>query len=84
MRALLRECQASQREQWELDQLCKATRAELKKAKAVWSNELAKRGLRLQGYEVRGWRGWSNGGAHRNGPSVDKTVDGFARESDKH
>ncbi|MBC8875705.1 MAG: hypothetical protein H8E44_40275 [Planctomycetes bacterium] len=31
--------------------------AELKKAKALWADELAKRGLRLQGHEVRGWRG---------------------------
>lgn len=54
---LLVECQAELREQRERRRVRRVLHAELKKAKALWADELAKRGLRLQGHEVRGWRG---------------------------
>jgi len=57
VRGLLQECQAGLREQRERDRVRKLLRTELKKTKALWRDELSKRGLRLQGYEVRGWRG---------------------------
>jgi len=57
VRGLLQECQAGLREQRERDRVRKLLRTELKKAKALWRDELSKLGLRLQGYEVRGWRG---------------------------
>ena len=50
------ECQAELHEQRERRRVRRILHAELKKAKALWADELAKRGLRLQGYEVRGWR----------------------------
>ncbi len=84
VRELLHECQASLREQRELHQVYKTARAELKKAKALWSDELAKCGLRLQGYEVRGWRGAPNAGAHGNGVSVGRTGCDAPLESEKH
>jgi hypothetical protein len=84
VRALLRKCQAGMHEQRKMHQLRKVAREKLKEAKKVLSDELADRGLRLQGYEVRGWRGLSNGGADGNEPTGDATASGGASESDKH
>jgi hypothetical protein len=56
VRGLLVECQAELHEERERRRVRRILHAELKKAKALWADELAKRGLRLQGYEVRGWR----------------------------
>ena len=57
VRQLLQECQADLRERRERHRLRQLLRRELKKTKALWRDELSKLGLRLQGYEVRGWRG---------------------------
>jgi hypothetical protein len=42
----------------------KALKAGLRKQKLEWKLELEKRGLRLQGYEVRGWRRLAADGQH--------------------
>ena len=55
VRALLEDCQARVRKQRAWQGLRAQARAELKRNKAAWREELAKVGLHLQGSEVRGW-----------------------------
>jgi hypothetical protein len=79
---LLEEYQAGLREQRERCRVRKILRAELKKAKALWADELAKCGLRLQGYEIRGWRGSTNMEAHGTGQSPNRPRRDDALESE--
>ena len=82
VRGLLEEYQASLRVQRERRRVLEIFRAELKKAKALWGDELAKRGLRLQGYEVRGWRGSPNAETHETGQSSSQVVRDDPQESE--
>jgi len=82
VRRLLEEYQAGLREQRERCRVRKILCAELKKAKALWADELAKCGLRLQGYEIRGWRGSPNMEAHGTGQSPNRPRRDDALESE--
>ena len=55
-RGLLAELQADERARRMVQRLQLATRASLRAAKTAWEGELARVGLHLQGFEVRGWR----------------------------
>ena len=82
MRGFLEEYQASLRVQRERRRVLEIFRAELKKAKALWGDELAKRGLRLQGYEVRRWRGSPNAEISDTGQSPDRMLQVDSLESE--
>jgi hypothetical protein len=55
VRIALREIQADQRERRAIRRQKKAIRKALVQCRAKLRRELARRGLRLKGYEVRGW-----------------------------
>jgi len=55
-REILAELQADERARRMVQRLQSATRASLRAAKTDWEGELARVGLHLQGFEVRGWR----------------------------
>jgi hypothetical protein len=56
VRRLLDQWQEPLRRQREWAQLRRSVKTTLRAGKLRWAAELARAGLRLQGYEVRGWR----------------------------
>lgn len=55
-RLLLDELQATERIRRTMERQRSAVRASPRVAKAAWAQELQKDGLRLKGFEIRGWR----------------------------
>lgn len=82
VRQLLRECHAGLRKRRERRRLHQLLRSELKKAKALWRDELSRLGLRLQGYEVRGWRGVPHAQTREPGSSSNRRACDASPESE--
>lgn len=55
IRKLLEEMQSPLKQQRELDQISSHSRAELRKQKMRWDQDLCQAGLYAKGYEIRGW-----------------------------
>jgi len=56
VRGLLDDLQAATARWRQWRRTVEQIRAELRRYKALWARDLAARGLRLKGFEVRGWR----------------------------